>query len=245
MIYLDNSATTKPNAACVQAMTRLLCDTWGNPSSVHELGIAAERELKNARKEVAASLGAEPDRVFFTSGGTEADNWAIFSTCERLKKRGNHIVTTAVEHHAVLHPMKALEAKGFEVTYLQPDEAGFVSADTLKAALRPDTILVSIMMVNNESGAVMALFSELEECIPSGETAERQLEEGELTQVLNGWLASLSQSDRVLFLRRYWNGEPLKELEQAYGLTHSALAKRMYRLRGSLRKTLEREGYTL
>ena len=157
MIYLDNSATTKPNAACVQAMTRLLCDTWGNPSSVHELGIAAERELKNARKEVAASLGAEPDRVFFTSGGTEADNWAIFSTCERLKKRGNHIVTTAVEHHAVLHPMKALEAKGFEVTYLQPDEAGFVSADTLKAALRPDTILVSIMMVNNESGAVMPI----------------------------------------------------------------------------------------
>ena len=157
MIYLDNSATTKPNAACVQAMTRLLCDTWGNPSSVHELGIAAERELKNARKEVAASLGAEPDRVFFTSGGTEADNWAIFSTCERLKKRGNHIVTTAVEHHAVLHPMKALEAKGFEVTYLQPDEAGFVCADTLKAALRPDTILVSIMMVNNESGAVMPI----------------------------------------------------------------------------------------
>ena len=157
MIYLDNSATTKPNAACVQAMTRLLCDTWGNPSSVHELGIAAERELKNARKEVAASLGAEPDRVFFTSGGTEADNWAIFSTCERLKKRGNHIVTTAVEHHAVLHPMTALEAKGFEVTYLQPDEAGFVSADTLKAALRPDTILVSIMMVNNESGAVMPI----------------------------------------------------------------------------------------
>ena len=157
MIYLDNSATTKPNAACVQAMTRLLCDTWGNPSSVHELGIAAERELKNARKEVAASLGAEPDRVFFTSGGTEADNWAIFSTCERLKKRGNHIVTTAVEHHAVLHPMKALEAKGFEVTYLQPDEAGFISADALKASLRPDTILVSIMMVNNESGAVMPI----------------------------------------------------------------------------------------
>ena len=157
MIYLDNSATTKPNAACVQAMTRLLCDTWGNPSSVHELGIAAERELKNARKEVAASLGAEPDRVFFTSGGTEADNWAIFSTCERLKKRGNHIVTTAVEHHAVLHPFKALEARGFAVTYLQPDETGFVSADTLKAALRPDTILVSIMMVNNESGAVMPI----------------------------------------------------------------------------------------
>ena len=155
MIYLDNSATTKPNAACVQAMTRLLSDHWGNPSSVHDLGIEAERELRSARKTVAAALGAEPDRVFFTSGGTEADNWAIFSSCERLKKRGHHIVTTAVEHHAVLHPFKALEAKGFEVTYLQPDEEGFVSADTLKAALRPDTILVSVMMVNNETGAVM------------------------------------------------------------------------------------------
>ena len=157
MIYLDNSATTKPNAACVQAMTRLLCDNWGNPSSVHDLGIAAERELKSARKAVAAALGAEPDRVFFTSGGTEADNWAIFSACERLGKRGHHIVTTAVEHHAVLHPFKALEARGFAVTYLQPDEEGFVSVDTLKAALRPDTILVSVMMVNNETGAVMPI----------------------------------------------------------------------------------------
>ena len=131
MIYLDNSATTKPSAACVSAMTRLLCEHWGNPSSVHDLGIEAERELKSARKAVANALGAEPDRVFFTSGGTEADNWAIFSACERLGKRGRHIITTAVEHHAVLHPSKALEAKGFEVTYLQPDEEGFVSVDTL------------------------------------------------------------------------------------------------------------------
>ena len=157
MIYLDNSATTKPSASCVSAMTRLLCDNWGNPSSVHDLGIDAERELKEARKSVAHALGAEPERVFFTSGGTEADNWAIFSACERLGKRGHHIITTAVEHHAVLHPFKALEAKDFEVTYLQPDETGFVSADTLKAALRPDTILVSIMMVNNETGAVMPI----------------------------------------------------------------------------------------
>ena len=157
MIYLDNSATTKPSAACVSAMTRLLCEHWGNPSSVHDLGIEAERELKSARKAVANALGAEPDRVFFTSGCTEADNWAIFSACERLGKRGRHIITTAVEHHAVLHPSKALEAKGFEVTYLQPDEEGFVSVDTLKAALRPDTILVSVMMVNNETGAVMPI----------------------------------------------------------------------------------------
>ena len=157
MIYLDNSATTKPSAACVSAMTRLLCDHWGNPSSVHDLGIEAERELKSARKAVANALGAEPERVFFTSGGTEADNWAIFSACERLGKRGRHIITTAVEHHAVLHPFKALESRGFKVTYLQPDEEGFVSVDTLKAALRPDTILVSVMMVNNETGAVMPI----------------------------------------------------------------------------------------
>ena len=157
MIYLDNSATTKPSATCVSAMTRLLCEHWGNPSSVHNLGIEAERELKNARKAVANALGAEPERVFFTSGGTEADNWAIFSACERLGKRGRHIITTVVEHHAVLHPFKALEARGFEVTYLQPDEEGFVSVDTLKAALRPDTILVSVMMVNNETGAVMPI----------------------------------------------------------------------------------------
>ncbi len=157
MIYFDNSATTRPNEACVAAMTRLLRETWGNPSSVHALGMDAERELKAARKAVSASLGAEPERVFFTSGGTEADNWAIFSACERLGKRGHHVITTAVEHHAVLHPFKALEAKGFDVTYLQPDETGFVSVDALKAALRKDTILVSIMMVNNETGAVMPI----------------------------------------------------------------------------------------
>ena len=121
MIYLDNSATTRPCPACVRAMTEALTDCWGNPSSVYALGIDAAHRLRQARQAVAAALGAEPDRVFFTSGGTEADNWAILSAAERLGKRGRHIVTTAVEHHAVLHPMQKLEAKGFEVTYLQPD----------------------------------------------------------------------------------------------------------------------------
>lgn len=157
MIYLDNSATTKPCEACVEAMTHMLQNCWGNPSSVHDLGIEAERALKTARRQVAEALGAEADRVFFTSGGTEADNWAIFGAAERLGKRGKHIVTTAVEHHAVLHPMEKLAARGFEVTYLEPDETGFVSAEKLTDALRPDTILVSIMMVNNETGAVMPL----------------------------------------------------------------------------------------
>ena len=157
MIYLDNSATTQPCEACVRAMTELLTDCWGNPSSVHAHGIAAHHRLRQAREQVASALGAEPDRVFFTSGGTEADNWAIFSAAERLGKRGHHIVTTAVEHHAVLHPMQKLEAKGFEVTYLQPDREGNITVDALKKALRPDTILVSVMMVNNETGAVMPI----------------------------------------------------------------------------------------
>ena len=157
MIYLDNSATTQPCPACVRAMTEALTDCWGNPSSVYTLGIDAAHRLRQARQAVAAALGAEPDRVFFTSGGTEADNWAILSSAERLGKRGRHIITTAVEHHAVLHPMQKLEAKGFEVTYLQPDHDGNITVEDLKKALRPDTILVSVMMVNNETGAVMPI----------------------------------------------------------------------------------------
>lgn len=157
MIYLDNSATTRPCRACVEAMNKMLTECWGNPSSVHRLGMDAEHALNTARKSVADALGAEPSRVFFTSCGTEADNWAIFSTAERLGKRGKHIITTAVEHHAVLHPMQKLESRGFEVTYLEPDETGYVSLEKLEAALRPDTILVSVMMVNNETGAVMPI----------------------------------------------------------------------------------------
>ena len=157
MIYLDNSATTKPCPEAVAAMTEMLTDCWGNPSSLYALGDAAAKRLDTARKQVAALLGAEPERVFFTSGGTEADNWAIHSAVERLGKRGKHIVTTAVEHHAVLHPLKKLEAQGFEVTYLKPDATGVVSVEALQAVLRKDTILVSVMMVNNESGAVMPI----------------------------------------------------------------------------------------
>lgn len=155
--YLDNSATTKPCQEAVEAVRTLLEDCWGNPSSVHNLGIQAQRRLHQARLEVAEALGAEADRVFFTSGGTEADNWALFSSAQRLGKRGKHIITTAIEHHAVLHPMAQLEQQGFEVTYLQPDRDGRISLDALQAALRPDTILVSVMMVNNETGAVMPI----------------------------------------------------------------------------------------
>ena len=157
MIYLDNSATTKPCDEAVEAVTKSLTENWGNPSALYNFGIDTGKMLRTARHQVAAAMGAEPDRIFFTSGGTEADNWAIFSTAKRFGKKNKHIITTAIEHHAILNCMKELEAQGFEVTYLQPDETGCVTADTLKAALRKDTILVSIMMVNNEVGSVMPI----------------------------------------------------------------------------------------
>ena len=155
--YFDNSATTKPCPEAVAAMTEALTEDWGNPSSLHDLGIAAHRRLEAARRSVAQALGTEPDRVFFTSGGTEADNWAVFSAAQKLGKRGRHIVTTQIEHHAILHPMRELEARGFEVSYLAPEADGSVRAEALRAALRPDTVLVSVMMVNNEVGSVMPI----------------------------------------------------------------------------------------
>lgn len=157
MIYLDNSATTQPCPEAVEAMTKALTENWGNPSALYGFGIETARALRSARSDVAAALGAEPERVFFTSGGTEADNWAIFGTVKRLGKRGRHIVTTAIEHPAILNCMKDLETRGYDVTYLPPDSEGFISADALKTALRPDTILVSVMMVNNEVGSVMPI----------------------------------------------------------------------------------------
>ena len=157
MIYLDNSATTKPCIQAVEAMTKAMTEDWGNPSALYNFGIDTARELRSARRQVAAALGAEPDRVFFTSGGTEADNWAVFGTVKRMGKRGKHIITTAMEHHAILNCTKDLEAQGYEVTYLKPDSMGRITVEDLKSALRKDTILVSVMMVNNEVGSVMPI----------------------------------------------------------------------------------------
>jgi cysteine desulfurase len=157
--YFDNSATTKPCPEAVRAVTEALTEDWGNPSSLHSLGVNAHRRLQAARLSVAKALGAEPDRVFFTSGGTEADNWALFSAARKLGRRGKHIITTQIEHHAVLHPLRELEAQGFELTYLAPEADGTVSLEALRAALRPDTILVSVMLVNNEVGSVLPVQS--------------------------------------------------------------------------------------
>lgn len=152
--YLDNSATTRPCPEAVAAMVEALETGWGNPSSLYRFGMDAAHRLKAARDQVAKALGAEPDRVFFTSGGTEADNWAIFSAAERLGKRGHHIVTTAVEHHAVLNCCQQLEQEGWEVTTILPDQNGDISAEAVLSAVRPDTALVSVMMVNNELGSI-------------------------------------------------------------------------------------------
>ncbi len=157
MIYLDNSATTRPCPEAVAAMVEAMTTNWGNPSALYGFGIDTARQLRTARSQVAAALGAEPDRVFFTSGGTEADNWALYGAARRFGKKHKHIITTAVEHHAILHTMQELERLGFEVTYLPPDREGRITLEALKAAIRKDTFLVSIMMVNNESGAVMPI----------------------------------------------------------------------------------------
>ena len=157
MIYLDNSATTKPCKGAVEAIQQALTEGWGNPSGLYSFGLDTARALQLSRRKVALALGAEPDRVFFTSGGTEADNWAIMGTINRFGKRGKHIITTAIEHHAVLNCMHELEAQGFELTYLQPDALGNISVESLQSALRKDTILVSVMMVNNETGAVLPI----------------------------------------------------------------------------------------
>ena len=153
-IYLDNSATTKPCPAAVAAIHEALTECWGNPSAQHSLGLKAEKAMKQARSQVAEALGCREEQLYFTSGGTEGDNFAVFSVARKYHKRGKHIITTAVEHHAVLNPIRYLESQGFEVTYLTPGEDGCISKKQLVEALRKDTILVSIMMVNNETGAV-------------------------------------------------------------------------------------------
>ena len=157
MIYLDNSATTKPCADAVNAMNQALTDGWANPSALYSFGIDAARSLRTARNKVAAAIGAEPDRVFFTSGGTESDNWALIGAAKRFGRKNKHIITTAIEHHAVLNTVKELESQGFTVTYLQPDQQGRITLEQLRNALQKDTFLVSVMMVNNEVGAVMPI----------------------------------------------------------------------------------------
>ncbi len=154
MIYLDNAATTKLAPEAAEAMLPYFTENYGNPSAVCSLGSAAKKAVNRARRTIAGALGAKQEEIYFTSGGTEADNWALKAAAEAYESRGRHIVTTKIEHHAVLHTCAYLEKKGFEVTYLDVDEDGLVDLQALRAAIRPDTILVSIMFANNEVGTI-------------------------------------------------------------------------------------------
>lgn len=152
--YLDNSATTPVLPEAAQKAAQIMTEEFGNPSSLHSRGFRAKQELEAARGIVAARLAARPEELFFTSGGTEANNLAVFGAAEAGKRRGSRIVTTAVEHDSVLKPMKELEKLGYEVVYLKPDAAGHISEETLAEAIDEKTVLVSIMLVNNETGAI-------------------------------------------------------------------------------------------
>ncbi|MBS4021107.1 MAG: cysteine desulfurase [Dethiobacter sp.] len=153
-IYLDNSATTRVLPQVAAVMTTVLTGNFGNPSSLHSKGLAAERGLSEARRLLAAALSVKASEIYFTSGGTEANNLAVKGAARRRRRRGVHIVTTAIEHPSVLYAAGALEAEGFDITFLPVDARGMVDAAQVAAALRPDTILVSIMHVNNEVGSV-------------------------------------------------------------------------------------------
>ncbi|MGB5823399.1 MAG: cysteine desulfurase NifS [Proteocatella sp.] len=154
-VYLDNSATTPVKKEVIDEMVDVLNNVYGNPSSVHKFGQDAKPVVEKARQNVAKLLGAQSNEIYFTAGGSEADNWALKGTAFALREKGNHIITSNIEHHAVLHTCEYLEKfHGFEVTYLDVNEKGIINLDELKAAIRPSTILISIMFANNEIGSI-------------------------------------------------------------------------------------------
>lgn len=156
-IYVDNAATTKVAPEVLEAMTPHFNSVYGNPSSIYAEGQEAKAAIEKAREQVATAIGANAKEIYFTGSGSEADNWAIRSVAKTLKDKGNHIITSAVEHHAVLHTCQDLEKEGFEVTYLPVDEYGMVSVEDVKAAIKDTTILITIMFANNEIGTIMPI----------------------------------------------------------------------------------------
>lgn len=156
-VYLDNAATTKVNSEVVARMTEALAENYGNPSSIYKIARKAAKAITEAREKVAALLNASPKEIIFTGGGSEGDNMIIKGIAESYAHKGKHIITSQIEHHAVLHTCERLAKEGYEVTYLPVDEYGMVKAEDVKAAIRPDTILVSIMFANNEIGTIMPI----------------------------------------------------------------------------------------
>lgn len=156
-VYADNAATTSVTKPVLDAMIPYFCEKYGNPSSIYSIGRESREAIDAARAQVAAALGAQPQEIFFTSGGSEADNWAIRGIALANVKKGKHLITSKFEHHAVLHTMKALEKEGFEVTYLDVNENGIIKTEDLEAAIRPDTTLVTVMYANNEIGTIQPI----------------------------------------------------------------------------------------
>ena len=154
IIYLDNAATTRTSPKVVEEMLPFFSEYYGNPSSVYEFSNASKKAVAQARQVIADSLGAKPQEIYFTAGGSESDNWAIKAAAEAYQEKWRHIITSKIEHHAVLHTCRYLESRGFSVTYLDVDEQGVVKLEELKKAIRPDTILISIMFANNEIGTI-------------------------------------------------------------------------------------------
>ena len=154
MIYLDNAATTKTAPEVVDAMLPYFSEYYGNASTIYSLGAESKKAMDHARQTIADSLGAKPEEIYFTAGGSESDNWALKATAEAYASKGKHIITTKIEHHAILHTCEYLEKRGFEITYLNVDRDGLISLDELKAAIRPDTILISVLFANNEIGTI-------------------------------------------------------------------------------------------
>ena len=157
MIYLDNAATTKVSEEVFEAMKPYFCEQYANPSAIYSFAGKSMKAVDEARKIVAEVIGARPGEIYFTAGGSEADNWAIKAAAESYKDKGKHIITSAIEHHAVLHTCQHLEKQGYEVTYVNVDEYGVIKLDELEAAVRPDTILITIMAANNEIGTIQPL----------------------------------------------------------------------------------------
>ncbi len=157
IIYLDNAATTKTAPEVVKAMLPYFSEHYGNPSSIYSLGTESKKAVSGVRESIAKSLGAATNKIYFTAGGSEADNWAIKATAEAYAQKGKHIITSAIEHHAVLHTCEYLEKRGFEVTYVGVDENGILKLDELEKAIRPDTILISVMFANNEIGTIQPI----------------------------------------------------------------------------------------
>ena len=157
LIYLDNAATTQVYPEVLDAMLPYFTEYYGNPSAVYSFAGEAEKAVAKARETIASAIGAKTDEIYFTGGGSESDNWALKATAEAYAPKGKHIITTAIEHHAILHTAAWLEKQGYEVTYVGVDENGTVKLDELEAAIRPDTILISVMAANNEIGTIQPL----------------------------------------------------------------------------------------